>query len=93
MPPAKIHGHSPYTYYCWLDYELHFGITGALSVCNNSNRLVSTHLDESVRMWTLPSAKQVKASTERSVDLKPNYNQITQIAETEMFLLAGELYS
>ncbi|XP_067949967.1 telomerase protein component 1-like [Watersipora subatra] len=71
------------------EQEEFISTSSALSVCNNSNRLVSTHLDESVRMWTLPSAKQVKASTERSVDLKPNYNQITQIAETEMFLLAG----
>lgn len=68
----------------------HVSSAAALSVCAVGSRLVSSHLDKTVRIWALPEV-EVSTRTEHEIGNKADHHQITSMAMYDNMVVTGEL--
>jgi len=69
-------------------YSRHY-FSAALSVCTHNARVISSHLDNSIRVWSLPAAA-VEVNAEGAVGQRSDYHQVTAIAVAGERLLSGQ---
>ena len=67
-----------------------FTITAALSLCTHADKVVSSHLDKSVKIWSLPSCSSVVTNTEHVVGQRSDYHQIMAMAKMDQYLFTGK---
>ena len=66
-----------------------FLYTAALSICNHSDKVVSSHLDKSVRIWSLAASESVATNTEHHVGQRSDYHQILAMSKIDQRLFTG----